>query len=407
MPENKPIHILYLTSEQWPTFRADLIALFGKYLPRYGVTCDLVTELDLTVVGNVPQWGGGNVIGCTVPKSRAIQYLLKTWHNLKTLFFIDAKKYDAIQVRDMSVTALFALIAARVKGIPFFYWLSFPQSEGQIARATARGYKAGMRYWFPLLQGILGRWLLYKIVFPYADHIFVQSKQMQQDMVAQGISFDRLTPVPMGVDMENAIPEDIQPTDDQRLLGKRVLVYLGTLDRARHIELLFEMLAILKKDIPNIYLILAGDTEDAEHRQWLEKEASRMGVIDDILWTGWLPTKEAWRYVRAAEVGLSPFPRGYLLDSASPTKAIEYMAMGLPVVANDNPDQMEVIVNSKGGVCVSLTAKDFAEGVHNILCGHIDMRAVREKVKEYIVRNRSYDFLARDLSLTYQKLIAE
>jgi hypothetical protein len=28
---------------------------------------------------------------------------------------------------------------ARAKGLPFFYWLSYPQSEGQIDRARQRG----------------------------------------------------------------------------------------------------------------------------------------------------------------------------------------------------------------------------------------------------------------------------
>jgi len=49
------MRLIYFTAEQWPTFRADLVALFGKYLPRRGVTCDLVTERERSVSpANVP-----------------------------------------------------------------------------------------------------------------------------------------------------------------------------------------------------------------------------------------------------------------------------------------------------------------------------------------------------------------
>ena len=38
------MRLLYLTAEQWPTFRPDVLALFGSYLPRHGIHSDLATE---------------------------------------------------------------------------------------------------------------------------------------------------------------------------------------------------------------------------------------------------------------------------------------------------------------------------------------------------------------------------
>ena len=162
-------------------------------------------------------------------------------------------------------------------------------------------------------------------------------------------------------------PESIQPADDRILEGKRILAYLGTLERFRKIEILFQMLAQIRLQIPNIMLILVGDIEDADHRDWLKQEAERMGVADHVLWTGWLSSSKAWSYVRAAELGLSPIPRGYLLDMGSPTKTVEYMALGLPVVANDNPDQVQVIEESGAGICVPLQVDSFAQAVIGLL----------------------------------------
>lgn len=399
------LHLLYLTEEHWPTFRPDVVSLFGKYLPRHGITSDLVTERNIADIGkSETPWGGGHTLLCNVPHNRAGQYWVKFWHNLWVLITMDAKKYDAVQVRDMSVMALAGLIVARLKGVKFFYWLSYPQSEGQIDRAKTRGLKGGLRFWFPLVQGMFGKWLLYRVVLPRADHVFVQSHQMQLDIARQGISMSHMTPVPMGVDTEISRPEEIQPADDQRLTGKRVIAYLGSLDPIRQIELLFPMLVLVRQTIPEILLVLVGDTEDATYRDWLKQEAERMGVADHVLWIGWLPASQAWGYMRAAELGLSPIPRGYLLDMGSPTKAVEYMALGLPFVANDNPDQAQVIEESDAGICVPLASDAFAEAVIGLLTSPETMRHMGAKGREYVAGKRGYDSIAHITARVYMIL---
>jgi glycosyltransferase involved in cell wall biosynthesis len=404
MDKNR-LHLLYFTAEQWPTYRPDIVALFGKYLPRYGITCDLVTERNITTEDNPElSWGGGQAILCNIPHNRSGQYLVKILHNLRTLIIMDAKKYDAIQVRDMTATALAGLIVARFKGVQFFYWLSFPQSEGQIERARTRGIKGGIRFWFPLVQGVFGKWLLYRVVLPRADHVFVQSHQMQMDIAREGIPMSKMTPVLMGVDTETVNPESIQPVDDPRLEGKRVLVYLGTLDPNRQIEILLQMLFHVREAIPNILLVLAGNTMNASHREWLKQEAVRLGVAELVVWTGWLESNMAWRYARAAEIGLSPIPRGYLLDMGSPTKALEYMALKLPVVVNDNPDQAQVIAKSGAGLCVKLESHTFAESVIRLLSDDVLRHKMGDEGRRYVTGKRAYDGLARAVAAKYHEL---
>jgi glycosyltransferase involved in cell wall biosynthesis len=400
------MHILYLTAEQWPTFRADVTTLFGKYLPRFGVTCDLVTEQDVNAK-SAADWPAGKAILCKVPINRAGQYVLKFLHQCKVLITADYAQYQAVQVRDMTLIALIAIVMCKLKKIPFYYWLSYPQSEGQIERAKARGSSAGMRYLFPLLQGLIGKILLYKIILPNADHIFVQSQNMLQMLTLHGGNPQKMTPIPMGVDLENAQPDKIIASDDVRLIGKRVIVYLGTLDRVRKIEVLFEMLAIIQKQVPTILLVLAGDTVDEKHLEWLKQEANRLDVNQHVLWTGWLPMHEAWRYVTAAEIGLSPVPRGYLLDMGSPTKAIEYMALGLPVVMNDNPDQAQVAHESGAAVCVPNTAEDFAFAVIQLLDNPEKKASMQIKGSNYVKKLRDYKQIATGLSATYYHLISK
>jgi len=399
------MRLLFFTAETCPTFRADVSVLFGKYLPRHGIHSDVVAGK--TPGAKSVHWGGGEALLCDVGSGQAKKHIKTLWHGVRYLVRAKRGTYQAIQVRDMPAMAALALLAARLKGLPLYYWMSYPVSEGQIALARERGLSAGlMRFLFPWVRGTVGRLLLYQVVLPGADHVFVQSDRMKEDMTAQGGNPDKMTPVPMGVDIDEIDAGQIAPVEDPRLAGRRVLVYLGTQDRPRRIEVLFEMLALLKKQIPGVLLVLVGDTEDEVHRNWLRQQALAAGVSDHVLWTGWLPVKHGWSYIAAAEVGLSPFPRGFLLDSASPTKVPEYLALGIPVVCNDNPDQQRVMAESRAGYCVPYTAQDFADAVLAILSTDEEGRkSMRDGGMRFVLQHRDYRVLSENLASHYEMLL--
>jgi len=405
-PDKPAIHLLFATIEPCPTFRPDVAALFGKFLPRFGVASDLVAERAPGVAGEV-SWGGGKALLISSRGGRPRRYLVNLVHYARILFRADRAKYQAIQVRDMPLVALLGLLAARLKRLPFFYWMSFPAPEGQIQLARERGLSAGLiRYLFPLLwRGWMDLFLLYRIVLPRADHVFVQSDRMREDLVGKGIARQKLTPVVMGVDLEVSVPEAIAPIDDARLKGKRVLIYLGTIARGRRIEILFDMLKILRQQFPDALLLLVGEAGDEMQEKRLRKLADEVGVADAVVFTGWLPVQEAWSYVRAAQVGLAPYPRGALFDSGSPTKIVEYLALGVPVVASDNPDQEHLLRAGGGGLCVPLTPHDFAQAVSRLLVDESLRRAMAASGQAYVRAARGYGALAKLVADKYADLL--
>lgn len=402
------IRLLFLTAETYPTFRVDVNVLFGKVLPRYGIQSDIVTGKTPGET-NTETWGGGETYLCEVSTSSSKKHTQTFLHGIKHLVKANTARYQAIQVRDMPLLATFGLIAARLKGMKFFYWMSYPMPEAQILLAQNRGLSEGlMKFIYPWLSGRVGRFLLYRIVLPKADHIFVQSDQMKTDLTRRGIHPQKLTPVPMGVDTETLQSIDIRPADDSRLDGKRVLVYLGILEYARKINILFEALAIVKQQIPNVLLVLVGDTYHDADREWLKTKANEAGVNEQLVWTGWLPMHEGWRYVRTAELGLSPIPRGFLLDCGSPTKVPEYLALAVPVVCNDNPDQAQVIKDSGAGLCVPYTAEDFAGAIIKMLrLEKTERKKMQIQGKDYVNHFRSYQKIGDDVANAYKNLLSK
>ncbi len=400
------IRLLFLTAESCPTFRPDVAVLFGKCLPAAGVLSDIVAAR--TPGSNDPApWPGGQAILRSIGGGAMRKRVVSMWHGVVSLLRADATRYRAIQVRDMPVLAALALLAARWKRLPLIYWMSYPMPEGQIALARQRGLSAGvMKYVYPWVSGHVGRWLLRHWVLHGAAHVFVQSPQMKRELVALGVTADRMTPVPMGVDLQAVQTSEPRNATDARLIGRRVIGYLGTLDRPRCIETLFDMLAVLRRQVPDAVLLLVGDTEDAVHRRWLMQRAAAAGVGEHVVWAGWVPTAAAWQLMLNAEVALSPFPRGELLDSASPTKVPEYLALGLPVVCNDNPDQAAVVRESGAGLCVPYTAENFAAAVVTLL--GLDAPARARMVadgRRYVAEHRDYPRIAAQVTAVYHQLL--
>jgi len=94
-----------------------------------------------------------------------------------------------------------------------------------------------------------------------------------------------------------------------------------------------------------------------------------------------------------------------MLDCGSPTKVLEYLALGVPVVANDNPDQERVLREGGGGLCVPLTAHDFAQAVSRLLADEPLRRAMAASGQSYVRASRGYQTLAKLVAAKYAELL--
>jgi glycosyltransferase involved in cell wall biosynthesis len=175
------------------------------------------------------------------------------------------------------------------------------------------------------------------------------------------------------------------------------LAYLGTLQRERRLEILIDMLAELGRRGVYARLLLVGDGEVVEDRLAIERRADALGVRGQIEITGRLPRLEALERVGRADICLSPIFPSPMFDGASPTKLVEYLALGLPVVANSHPDQSLVLRGSRAGVCVPWGARHFARAVHWLARRNDDeLIAIGVRGRAWVEKHRSYTGIADD-----------
>ena len=407
------MRFLYVTREKHPSFRVDLTQLFSKgmaqgkhhYVEWHTQSLDrsdssVIQLNDYEKVHLGKYLGEGGIITKILNKFHGFL------HELRILTLVKRGDYDFVQVRDKVLAAYIGLIAARRKKIPFYYWLSFPHAEGDVLRASDSSMLISrpMR-WFYLIRGKFSCFILYKVVFPRADFVFVQSDRMLEDIEKYGIDRSKMLPIPMGINFEQVENTVLEPIDDDRLLGKKVLMYLGTMVRDRRIEFLVEMMPAIIKKIPNAILLLVGDAPPKD-MAFIKDKVKELNLKDSVVFTGFIPMEQGWGYIRASNVCISPFRPSPILDSTSPTKLIEYMAWGRPVVANMHPDQSKVISESGAGFAVDYDVDAFAVACLKLLEDPEAAEEMGKKGVEYVRTHRTYQILTDNLEKQYQYLLS-
>ena len=389
------------------TFRADIAALFGKYLPINGIHCDLV--------GMPGVHAALDVQACSANRKPALNVLRRLkkstayWTTIiAKLSTVNKANCDLLQVRDFVSVGLFVLCVARLKGIPFSYWMSFLMSEGRIEHAQAElKQQLSLYYCLVLLKGVTERFLLYRVVLRGASHVFVQSTAMAEYVQSKGMRPGKITAVPMGVDMEQFATLNAAHRQRAEFLSEPVIVYLGTLIKSRSIETLIDVLALVRLRYPQARLQLIGSSDTAGGNASLLRYARQKNVQDGVEITGWLPTQDAWKLLVRAAAALSYVPRNLFHDVSSPTKLLEYLAAGIPCVANDIPDQVTVLTQSRAGWLVAGSAEAMAQALIEILDNPQQAFERAGAGPGYILAQRSYAVIAQTVGKAYRRIIQE
>jgi glycosyltransferase involved in cell wall biosynthesis len=398
------LSIAFVIRDPLPPIRADVLTLFGAEMPRYGIGTDLVGQSGSQTmpVG----WSGGAMHAVGSLRSKFASVLSPFWDALGLFRAWRRAPLDCIQVRDKIASGLVGRWAAALLGLPFVYWMSFPIVEGFEARRDELGRRGrGLKWFAHALRARLSRFVIYRLVLPGARHIFVQSDAMADWLAAQGFARERMSAVPMGVDAGLFDRAAVAPSQDPRLDGRRVIVYLGRIAQSRKSDFLLDVAEALRPVLPEILLVIAGDAPSDDEMAWMRAQIAARGLEQHVLLTGWLPQRTALGYAVRAEVGLSPIPRGTLFDVSSPTKLVEYLALGIPSVANDIPDQQLVITQSRAGLSAPMAVAPFCAAILELLGNPALTAEFAERGPAYVRTHRTYDILARNVAETYSRIL--
>ena len=308
------------------------------------------------------------------------------------------ERYNMIFVRDGVFDGFLALYIKRRYKIPFVFEMPNPIEQNW---ETYKLYSKHKYFWYFItrVKAYLTMHILHK-----ADLVLPISKWLKEDFVEKGIERSKILPLPEGIDSDQFSDADGDMIRRQyNLNGYKVVIYVGTIDAMRKLDVLIYAFSKVKKSRENVKLLMVGDGNDKSN---LERLANVLGVKDNVVFTGQVYFHKIKNFIAASDVGVSPVPPLDFYKLSSPIKMFEYMAVGKPVVANvEIPEQEEVIRESEGGILVKFEAESLANGIIKLLDDPERAKEMGRKGNEWVVKNRSYENMAREVEKRYYALL--
>lgn len=378
--------ILAVVDRKWPCDHAFLEEVLARRLPQRGHAVRFVMPADGPANGGEHDWHGASVRA--VPGgSRALREALRREHS--------AARPDVVYVRNLALPAAWA---CRHVEAPLVFQLSHFKEETLLLRNRSERFRPARE-----LKARLHR-RLRRRVMRCADLVLPISDAMREVLARSGERSGAMCVMPLGADPPAAVEADeVRRLREQAGVGQdgALILYLGTLNVLRGLELLVDAFARLRAARPGSVLVILGRGPEASDREQLEAAVARAGIADAVEFLGWLPRRRVGAWLMAADIGLSYFPDHWIFRTNSPTKVMEYLAAGLPVVCSDQPEQRAVVEGCAGGEVVQRDdADEYASAMLRVLQGGADRAVIARRFAEL----RSYDLLADRLEKALREL---
>lgn len=178
-------------------------------------------------------------------------------------------------------------------------------------------------------------------------------------------------------------------------LNKKIVVYLGLLNRYQGVDCLLEAISYLVKKNQNVHFLIMGYPDVKKY----EEIARKKEISDTVTFTGRIDYRQAPQYLSLGDIAVSP----KISKTESNGKLYNYMAVGLPIVVFDTPVNREILgelgIYAELGDPVSL-----AERLERVLSNDNLAKDLREKLRQKAVDVYSWQATGKKLMDVYQKL---
>ena len=240
------------------------------------------------------------------------------------------------------------------------------------------------------------RYFLSRLILNHiANRYICLTKLMKREMIELGLTKDKITVLPNGVDMKLFRPAEEKKDD--------LVLFVGRICPEKGLHVLLKSLAYLRE---SIHLVIIGppswDIKYFENTIRLIKEENKRGK-HKVAYLGEQDQKNIINWYRKASILVLPSFR-----EALPVVILEALACETPVVATNVGGIPEVLCNSEGGILIPPNESiRLAEAIQFLL----DDENVRAKFgrqgRELVAKNFSLESVVEKLHRIYKQMIVD
>lgn len=278
-------------------------------------------------------------------------------------------RYDVIHVHSVPDFEVFATIIPWLMGtrvildihdiVPEFYASKFKVGEGSVA--------------YRILL------LVERLSCAYASHVIISNHLWHEKLTGRSVRAEKCTPI-----INYPDPGIFSPRFLSSGRKEFVMCYPGTLNWHQGVDLAVEAMALLREKAPNLRLQIIGDGPDREKLRTMIRQEH---LDDRVTLVGMVPMEQVAETMMSVDLGIVPKRKNSFGNEAFSTKIMEFMAMGVPVLASDTRIDQWYFNEGQVQFFESENVGDLAAKVLELMNSSDDRNALRLRGMQFIEIN--------------------
>lgn len=280
------------------------------------------------------------------------------------------QRYDIIHVHSVPDFQVFATLIPRIMGTPVILDI-----HDIVPEFYASKFKVDERSLIFRLLVVMER-----MSMAYSNFVIVSNHLWETKLTERSVPQEKCTTIINYPDMSIFCR---RPQTTTRKSGF-LMCYPGTLNRHQGLEVAIRAMALLRHKAPNVRLLIIGDGPD---REKLKTMVHQEQLEDRVAIQGFVPLEAIAETMAGVDLGVVPKLKDSFGNEAFSTKVMEFMAMGVPVVAADTRIDKFYFNDDLVQFFESGNAEDLADKVTDLVNDPAKRSALAANAKVYIERN--------------------
>ncbi len=251
-----------------------------------------------------------------------LEYLFSfVWYFIRLSILHIRNRYEVIHVHNMPDFLIFSAVIPKIMGAPLILDIHDPMPEVFISKYGERPNKLILS--LIKLQEKLSCWL--------ADEVITVNSICETNLINRGIPPKKITVVhnyPNSAIFDRNLY--LEECDSPREYF--TLIYPGTLAPRYGLETVVRALPQLKTKIPEIRLLIF--CQNTPYKDELQRLADQLDVLSYIEFRPLIRNEEIPHQLIRADIGIYPAINDIHMSLATPTKVLEFSAMGIPIMSS-------------------------------------------------------------------------
>jgi len=167
-----------------------------------------------------------------------------------------------------------------------------------------------------------------KLSAAFAHHVIIANHLWYEKLTRRSVPAAKCSPIINYPDLSIFLPREPAAKSTERF----VLCYPGTLNRHQGLDIAVRAMEKVRREVPGALLMIVGDGPE---RETLRRMINELGLDESVQLRGMVPIEQVAEIMASVDLGIVPKRSNSFGNEAFSTKIMEFMAMGVPVVASE------------------------------------------------------------------------